>query len=526
MNPNNYSIKTALISVSDKTGIVEFAKKLVELGITIFSTGGTAKLLAENNVNVKNVSDLTNFPEIMDGRVKTLHPAVHAGLLADLENPEHTQALEKHQINSIDLLVVNLYPFESVLKNAKQEDFATVSKNLIENIDIGGPTMLRSAAKNYRWSAVVVNPNHYGKILEYLEKSKSIPEDFRLLLAGEVFNHTAHYDAIIAGYFNKVNKIDFPETLTVSYSKAQDCRYGENPHQPAAVYGNFISQFEKLHGKELSYNNVLDINSTCELILEFENPTVENPTVAIVKHTNPCGVASAANFVDAYKLAFATDTVSPFGGIVALNGNVSRDFAEEIHSLFTEVIIAKSFSDDALEILTKKKDRRLVTANFAEIRKSLNYNFRSIPDGMLYQKADLELYSDANNFKVVTERKPTDEEMKSLLFAWKVAKHVKSNAIVYAKNERTLGIGAGQMSRVDSSRIAVEKAKISELDLTNSVVASDAFFPFADALLEAVNSGATAIIQPGGSVRDEEVIAEANKHNIAMLFTGMRHFKH
>ena len=520
MNPNNYQIKTALISVSDKTGIVDFSKKLVELGITIFSTGGTAKLLSENNITVKNVSDLTNFPEIMDGRVKTLHPAVHAGLLADLENPEHTKTLEKHQINSIDLLVVNLYPFEKVLRNA-DENFDTVSKNLIENIDIGGPTMLRSAAKNYRWSAVVVNPKHYDKILEHLQKNNSIPEDFRLLLAGEVFNHTAHYDAIIAGYFNAVNKIDFPETLTVSYSKAQDCRYGENPHQPAAVYGNFISQFEKLHGKELSYNNVMDINAICELILEFEKPTV-----AIVKHTNPCGVASADNFVDAYKLAFATDTVSPFGGIVALNGSVDKGFAEEIHSLFTEVIIAKSFSDDALEILTKKKDRRLVTANFAQIRKSMNYNFRSIPDGMLYQKADLELYSKENELKIVTEKKPTVEEMENLLFAWKVVKYVKSNAIVYAKNNRTLGIGAGQMSRVDSSRIAVEKAKISGLDLTNSVMASDAFLPFPDALLEAVNAGATAVIQPGGSVRDEEVIAEANKHGIIMCFTGMRHFRH
>jgi len=341
MNPNNYQIKTALISVSDKTGIVEFAKKLVELGITIYSTGGTAKLLSENNITVKSVSDLTNFPEIMDGRVKTLHPAVHAGLLADLENPDHINALLKHQISSIDLLVVNLYPFEKVLKECEETVGAycirptnntntvekgvcntplqTTHKNLIENIDIGGPTMLRSAAKNYRWSAVVVNPKHYSKILEQLENSKTISEDFRLKLAGEVFNHTAHYDAIIAGYFNKVNKIDFPETLTVSYSKAQDCRYGENPHQPAAVYGNFLSQFEKLHGKELSYNNVMDINAICELILEFEKPTV-----AIVKHTNPCGVASANNFVDAYKLAFATDTVSPFGGIVALNGNVDK----------------------------------------------------------------------------------------------------------------------------------------------------------------------------------------------------------
>jgi phosphoribosylaminoimidazolecarboxamide formyltransferase/IMP cyclohydrolase len=541
MNPDNYKIKNALISVSDKTGIVEFSRKLVELGITIFSTGGTAKILSENNIPVKKVSDLTNFPEIMDGRVKTLHPVIHAGLLADLSNEEHQKTLEKLQINSIDLLVVNLYPFEKVLQNEmlKNETTTGISSNfdekinpiLIENIDIGGPTMLRSAAKNYRWSAVVVNPKNYDKVLSYLVENQTLPEAFRLQLAGEVFNHTAHYDAIISKYFNEINKIEFPETLTISYTKAQDCRYGENPHQSAAIYGNFLSQFEKIHGKELSYNNILDLNAICELILEFKKPTV-----AIVKHLNPCGVAASDNFVEAYKLAFATDTVSPFGGIIALNGAVDKAFAEEVHSLFAELIIANSFSPEALEILTKKKDRRLIVANFEQIRKSINYTFRSIPAGMLYQKADLELYKNnstennedllLNNLEIPTNRKPNSDELEALIFAWKVAKHVKSNAIVYATKDRTLGIGAGQMSRVDSSRLAVEKAKINNLDLKNSVMASDAYLPFADALLEAVNAGATAIIQPGGSVRDAEVIAEANKHNIAMIFTGMRHFRH
>lgn len=520
MNPDNYPIKTALISVSDKTNILEFARKLSELGIIIYSTGGTAKLLSENHITVRSVSDLTNFPEILDGRVKTLHPSVHGGLLAELDNSEHLKALVNHKIISIDLLIVNLYPFEKVF-NSSNQDFSKVDRQLIENIDIGGPAMLRSAAKNYKWSTVVVNPEHYSEVLGYLEKNRTIPEEFRLKLAGEVFNYTAHYDAVIASYFNKINKVEFPETLTITYSKYQNCRYGENPHQPAAIYGDFISLFNKIHGKELSYNNIIDISAACELIVEFEKPTV-----AIVKHTNPCGVASADTFINAYKLAFATDTISPFGGIIVLNGIVDKTFAEEVNQVFTEVIIAKEFTADALEILTKKKNRRLITANFEKIKEAINYSFRSVPLGMLYQKSDNELYLQSNGLRVVTERQPTSEEIESLVFAWKVAKHVKSNAIVYAKGSRTLGVGAGQMSRVDSSRIAVEKASISNLELTGSVIASDAFFPFGDALLEAVKAGATAAIQPGGSVNDEEVIAEANKHNIAMIFTEMRHFRH
>ena len=519
MTPDTYKIKNALISVSDKTGIVELAIELNKLGITIYSTGGTAKLLAENKIPVKNVSDITNFPEILDGRVKTLHPVIHAGLLADLSNPEHIKTMNEHNLSSIDLVIVNLYPFEQVLKKEDEKGIDAVSPEMIENIDIGGPTMLRSAAKNYRWTAVVTNPKHYQTILEYLNKNQTIPESFRLQLAGEVFNHTAHYDAIISGYFNKVNKINFPETLTITYNKVQDCRYGENPHQPAAIYGDFLNQFKILHGKELSYNNVLDINATCELILEFDKPTV-----AIVKHTNPCGVATADNFTEAYKLALATDNVSPFGGIVALNGEVDEEFAKEIHPVFMEIIIAEKFTAAALEILTKKKDRRLLTANYNQIKKAFGTHFRSLPNGMLYQMQDTKLLE--NELQVVTEKKPTPEDIEKLLFAWKIVKHIKSNAIVFTDYNRTLGVGAGQMSRVDSSRIAVEKAKINGLDLTNSVMASDAFLPFPDALMEAVNVGATAVIQPGGSIRDAEVIAEANKHGLIMCFTGMRHFKH
>jgi phosphoribosylaminoimidazolecarboxamide formyltransferase/IMP cyclohydrolase len=521
MTPDTYKIKNALISVSDKTGIVEFATQLNKLGIIIYSTGGTAKLLAENNIPVKNVSDLTGFSEILDGRVKTLHPVIHAGLLADLNNEKHIKTMKQHNLISIDLVVVNLYPFEQVLKKEEEKEIDNISTEMIENIDIGGTAMLRSAAKNYKWTAVVTNPKHYQTILEHLNNNQSIPESFRLQLAGEVFNHTAHYDAIISSYFNKVNKIEFPETLTLTYNKAQDCRYGENPHQPAAVYGDFLNQFKVLHGKELSYNNVMDINSICELILEFHH----KPTVAIVKHTNPCGVASANNFTEAYKLAFATDTTSPFGGIVALNGEVDEDFAKEIHPIFMEVIIATNFTDAALDILTKKKDRRLVIANYAQIKKKNVTYFRSLPNGMLYQHQDMPLFK-SNGVKVVTNKRPNNDEIEKIIFAWKIVKHVKSNAIVYATKDRTLGIGAGQMSRVDSSRIAVEKAKINNLDLLGSVMASDAFLPFPDALMEAVNAGATIVIQPGGSIRDDEIIAEANKHEIIMCFTGMRHFKH
>ncbi|MFA7625992.1 MAG: bifunctional phosphoribosylaminoimidazolecarboxamide formyltransferase/IMP cyclohydrolase [Candidatus Kapaibacterium sp.] len=512
----NHKIKKALISVSDKDGIVDFCKSLDELGIEIYSTGGTAKLLTDNQINVKSVSELTKFPEILDGRVKTLHPAVHAGLLADLGKEEHLRQLVQHSLESIDLLVVNLYPFEETLKNEN-----STHEELIENIDIGGPTMLRAAAKNYKWTVPVINPKRYNEVLTFLkEKDLSIPEKFRAVLAGEVFAYTAYYDSLIAGYLNKYNSQEIPDILTIPLVKEYDLRYGENPHQKATLLGNFSSLFKKLHGKELSFNNIIDINAASQLILEFDEPAC-----AIIKHTNPCGVAIGANLKEAWERAFETDKSSPFGGIVAFNGKVDAELAETIHSIFLELIIAPDFSAEALDILTKKKDRRLIECNLEKVGKSIVHDIRSVAGGFLLQSADKELI-DENNMRVVSERQPTKQELKALMFAWKVVKHVKSNAIVYTTDNRTLAIGAGQMSRVDSSRIAVQKAELMNLDLIGSVVASDAYFPFADGLTMAVSAGATAVIQPGGSVRDEEVIQEANKNNIAMIFTNMRHFRH
>ncbi|MGA2296327.1 MAG: bifunctional phosphoribosylaminoimidazolecarboxamide formyltransferase/IMP cyclohydrolase [FCB group bacterium] len=516
MTSDSYKIKRALISVSDKTGIVEFAKELAKLNIEMFSTGGTAKLLKDSGIPVKNISELTNFPEILDGRVKTLHPAVHAGLLAQLDKDEHLKQLLDLGLESIDLLIVNLYPFEETVSksNATHEE-------IIENIDIGGPTMLRAAAKNYLWTAPVVKPENYEIILNYLrENNLAIPENFRIKLAEEVFTHTAYYDSLISNYFRHYNNTELPEKFTLSLKLQQLLRYGENPHQKALLYSNFGKTFRQLHGKELSYNNIIDIDGASKLILEFSEPTV-----GIVKHTNPCGVGTASNLKEAYQKAFATDTVSPYGGIIVMNRLLDKETAETIHSLFTEVLIAPEFSIEALEILTKKKDRRLIEMNFEELSKSLSYDFKTVAGGILSQQTDTMLI-DESALKVVTKRQPTEKEMASLLFGWKVAKHVKSNAIVFSSNDRTLGIGAGQMSRVDSARIAVEKAKMMGLSLQGSTVASDAYFPFADGVVQAVEAGATAVIQPGGSVRDGEVIAAADENNIAMVFTGMRHFRH
>jgi phosphoribosylaminoimidazolecarboxamide formyltransferase/IMP cyclohydrolase len=515
LKPENYQIKTALISVSDKTGLIEFAEELIKLGIVIYSTGGTAKLLKDIGLDVKSVSELTGFPEIMDGRVKTLHPNVHAGLLARLDLESHVNQMKDLNIKSIDLLVVNLYPFEETLAKGSPHD------ELVENIDIGGPTMLRSAAKNYQWSAPVVNPSRYSEIIQMLKDNNNcLSEEYRAILAGEVFGHTAYYDSIIAKYFREYNNIEFPDKLTIGMTLEQKLRYGENPHQSSMLYGNFNSIFNKLHGKELSNNNIIDIDAAAKLILEFDEPTV-----AIIKHTNPCGVGTAPTLTEAYNKAFATDNASPFGGIIVMNRVVDKETAETIHSIFTEVLIAPKFTDEALEILQKKKDRRLITVNFDDLRNVIKYDLKSVAGGYLLQTTDMLLY-DEEKMRVVTKRQPTEEEMKALMFAWKVTKHVKSNAIVYTSHDRTLGIGAGQMSRVDSSRIAVEKAKLMGLDLKGSVVGSDAYFPFADGVLYAVEAGATAVIQPGGSVRDEEVIKAADDNNIAMVFTGLRHFRH
>ena len=506
--------KLALISVSDKTGVLEFAKELVHHHhYTILSTGGTAKLLSSNGIPVTEVSDYTGFPEMMDGRVKTLHPKIHGGLLCLRSNPSHMEQAKEHNINMIDLVVVNLYPFEATVAkpNCTLED-------AIENIDIGGPSMLRSAAKNHADVTVVCDNKDYPAVLEAIRKGGDELQQLRRRLALKVYQRTSAYDAAIASYLNeKDNDGALPETLNIGLPMVQKMRYGENPHQQAALYGDFNKSFKQLHGKELSYNNIIDITAAAELISEFEKPTL-----AILKHTNPCGVASCDNLVEAWNQAFETDKQAPFGGIIVVNRKMEEDLAEIISHIFSEVIIAPDYSDRAIEILTKKKNLRVMVSTYKNRPK---LQIKSVIGGVLAQTSD-SIEELKANMKVVTKRQPTDEEWRALLFGWKVVKHVKSNAIVYAGCERTLGVGAGQMSRVDSSNIAVWKAGEAKLPLKGSVIASDAFFPFADGLIAAANAGATAAIQPGGSVRDEEVIAAADANNMAMVFTSVRHFRH
>lgn len=513
---DNYKIRRAIVSVSNKDGIIDFVKALTTLGIEIYSTGGTAKLLIESGIEAKSISSLTGFPEIMDGRVKTLHPAVHAGLLAVLDDENHVNQLKELNLQSIDLLVVNLYPFEETLSKTE-----STHENIIENIDIGGPSMLRSAAKNYKWTLPVCNPANYSKIIELLKlKDCCIPEEYRMKLAAETFTHTAYYDSVISKYFREKAQIDTPDKFALQMKVEQKLRYGENPHQNAVLYGEISKIHNKLHGKELSYNNIIDIDAATKLILEFEEPTV-----VIVKHTNPCGVATAETLAKAWSKAYSTDNVSPYGGIIAVNRELDLETANAIHSIFTEVIIAPKFTNEALELLTKKKDRRLIQCNYQLLKVNIKKDMKSVAGGILVQDTDNKLI-DEENIKTVSLRPPTDREMRAMMFAWKIAKHVKSNSIVYAFEDRTLGIGAGQMSRVDSSRIATEKAKLMGLSLEGCAVASDAYLPFADGLLEAVKVGATCLIQPGGSVRDADVIKAANENNIAMIFTGLRHFRH
>jgi phosphoribosylaminoimidazolecarboxamide formyltransferase / IMP cyclohydrolase len=513
--------KLALLSVSDKRGLAEFATALVQrFGYRLLSTGGTARLLAERGLPVTEVSEHTGFPEMMDGRVKTLHPKIHGGLLCRRDDPAHLAAAAAHGIGLIDLVVVNLYPFEQTVARAD-----VTWDEAIENIDIGGPSMLRSAAKNHAAVTVVCDPADYDTVLGALGDESALAQ-VRRRLALKVFQRTARYDAAIATYLeSQADEPDlaalsgFPDRLTLNYKKAQALRYGENPHQQAALYGTFHDHFEQLQGKELSYNNLLDITSATYLIGEFERPTV-----AILKHTNPCGVASAATLEEAWEHAFATDRQAPFGGIIIVNQTLGGELAKTIADIFTEVIIAPRFSDEALAVLKKKKNLRLMIAKGGIGAESLQ-EVRSVIGGVLLQDRDRILGNSAD-FRVVTQRPPTDEEWASMLFGWKVGKHVKSNAIVYCRGERTLGIGAGQMARVDSSRIAVWKAGEAGLDLRGSVVASEALFPFPDGLLAAADAGATSAIQPGGSVRDAEVIAAADARGMAMVFTGLRHFKH
>jgi phosphoribosylaminoimidazolecarboxamide formyltransferase/IMP cyclohydrolase len=514
-------VKLALLSVNDKRGLVEFATVLVErFGYRILSTGGTAKLLAGKGLPVTEVSRHTGFPEIMDGRVKTLHPKIHGGLLCRRDKPEHLRQAEANGIALIDLVVVNLYPFEQTVAHPN-----VAFGEAIENIDIGGPAMLRSAAKNHESVTAVCDPADYDAVLKAMGSPVALAE-LRRKLAVKVFQRTAEYDAAIGNYLEgKLAEPDldavsgFPATLNLTYPKASGLRYGENPHQKAALYGAFFEHFEQLQGKELSYNNILDITAATYLIGEFERPTV-----AILKHTNPCGVASADTLIAAWDRAYATDRQAPFGGIIVVNRTLGGDLTKAIAEIFTEVIIAPHFSEESLEIFRKKKNLRLMIAKGGLGADSLR-EIRSVIGGVLVQDRDATL-GDVPGFKVVTRRQPAPAEWASMLFGWKVCKHVKSNAIVYVRGEETLGIGAGQMARVDSSRIAVQKARDAGLDLKGSVVASEALFPFADGLLAAAEAGATAAIQPGGSVRDDEVIKAADECGMAMVFTGIRHFKH
>jgi phosphoribosylaminoimidazolecarboxamide formyltransferase/IMP cyclohydrolase len=507
----------ALISVWDKRGVEAFAAGLQALGIELFSTGNTARRLAEAGIKVQSVSTLTGFPEILDGRVKTLHPAVHGGILARRDLPEHMQALAEHNISPIDLVVVNLYPFaETIARPAVTRDDA------IEQIDIGGPAMVRAAAKNHQHVLVLVSPDDYEATLVALREDHVTPE-MRRHLAARAFAHTAAYDATIAGY---LGEDPFPETLPLAFHKAQDLRYGENPHQRAALYGDFGQFFEQLHGKELSYINILDIAAVQELIEEFA--AAEGAALAIVKHTNPCGVGLGATPLEAWEHAYATDREAPFGGIIAVNQMLDLPLAQAIDAIFSEIIIAPSFADEAFDLLRRKKNRRLMRAvrpvtGGGTVTSPLLIH--SVPGGVLAQQPDRAPLAD-EPLQVVTKRAPTEQELRALGFGWRVAKHVKSNAIVYAAADRTLGIGAGQMSRVDSSRLAIWKAQNAGLALAGSAVASDALFPFPDGVEAAAAAGATAVIQPGGSMRDDEVIAAADRLGLAMVFTGRRHFKH
>ena len=516
-------IKRALISLSDKKGIVDFVKGLSEFGVEMLSTGGTAKLLSENGIKVTEVSDYTGFPEMMDGRLKTLHPKVHGGLLGMRDNPEHMKAMEEQGIKPIDMVVVNLYPFEATI--AKGCSF----EEAIENIDIGGPPMLRSAAKNHKDVAVITDPNDYIAVLDELKKNTGgLSSETHFRLAKKVFELTARYDGAIANYLGSLEGRRpvkrFPETITLQYIKGQDLRYGENPHQSAAFYVEreirepCVSNAVQLHGKELSFNNILDLDAAFETVKEFH----EIATV-IIKHTNPCGVAlSTEGLADAYRKARTADPISSFGGIVGVNRIVDKETAQEITSTFMEAVIAPGYSPEALEVLKGNKNLRLLQTPILAKYHPGGVDMKKVTGGLLIQDRDIK-ETDESELKIVTKRRPAAEEMKALTFAWKVCKHVKSNAIIYALKDRTVGIGAGQMSRVDSSKIAAIKAHGS---LTGTVAASDAFFPFRDGVDTVAEAGATAIIQPGGSIRDDEVIEAANEHGLAMVFTGMRHFRH
>lgn len=511
-------MKRALISVSDKTGIVEFAKELSSLGYEIISTGGTKKSLDEAGIKTIGISDVTKFPEMMDGRVKTLHPNVHGGLLCVRDNPQHMKDLVDNHIELIDMVIVNLYPFKETLKKGGTHE------ELIENIDIGGPSMLRSAAKNHKFVTVCVDPADYQRVLDEVRANGDTTLEFRCELAAKVFRTTAAYDALIANYLTSKLGIEYPEKLTLTYEKVQDLRYGENPHQTAAFYatpmtGYSLASAKQLHGKELSYNNIQDANGAIEILREFLNSGKK--AVVAVKHTNPCGVGIGDTLKEAWDRAYSADPISIFGGIVATNEVIDIEVAKELHKLFLEIVIAPGFTDEALEILMAKKNIRLMTLDIdQEI-----YNKKKVVgvnDGILLQDVDFGEVK-PEDLVCVTETKPTEEDIQELLFGWKVVKNVKSNAIVVSKNNQTLGVGAGQMNRVGAAKIALEQAGEKS---RGAYLSSDAFFPMPDTVQLAIEYGIKAIIQPGGSIKDQLSIDECNKHGIAMVFTKMRHFKH
>ncbi|MEE4569306.1 bifunctional phosphoribosylaminoimidazolecarboxamide formyltransferase/IMP cyclohydrolase [Paenibacillus polymyxa] len=513
------SIKRALVSVSDKRGIVEFCRELSKLGVEIVSTGGTSSLLSKEGIPVIGISEVTGFPEIMDGRVKTLHPAVHSGLLAVRDNEEHQRQMKELGLDYIDLVVVNLYPFAETIAKP-----GVTYEDAIENIDIGGPTMLRSAAKNHAFVSVVVDADDYSTVLEEIRKDGDTELNTRKRLAAKVFRHTASYDALISDYLSNVTGDPLPERYTVTYEKIQDLRYGENPHQQAAFYREplaakgTLTTAKQLHGKELSYNNINDANAALQIVKEFSEPTV-----VAVKHMNPCGVGIGGSIYEAYSKAYAADPTSIFGGIVAANRIIDGDTANKLSEIFLEIILAPGFTKEALEILTKKKNIRLLDlGELSPSEAKSRFVVTSIEGGMVVQQNDVHAV-DPDALTVVTERAPSEEELKQLLFSWKVVKHVKSNAIVLAADNMTIGVGAGQMNRVGAAKIAIEQAGDK---VKGAVLASDAFFPMGDTLELAAKAGITAVIQPGGSIKDEESIKVANAYGIAMVFTGVRHFKH
>jgi len=527
-------VQRALLSVFDKTGLVPFAQVLAEAGVELISTGGTARILREQGLKVKDLSEHTGFPEMLDGRVKTLHPKIHGGLLYIRGNAEHEEAARNHGIGPIDIVVVNLYPFEQTIAKP-----GVTLEDAIENIDIGGPAMLRSAAKNHESVTVVMDPTDYAEVADQVKEQGNTTLEMRRTLATRVFARTSAYDATIASHLIKVFGIRalpprsgdtvvaprptvLPDQLKIEAELAQSLRYGENPHQRAALYGRFREYFEQLHGKELSYNNILDLTAAAALIGEFSG---DRPTLAILKHTNPCGAGQGASLREAWDRAYATDKQAPFGGIIAVNRKLDLPCAEAIAEIFSEVIVAPDFAPEAFALLQKKKNLRLLKI-LRDPAHASALETRSVgAESFLLQERDTKRITRAD-LKVVTRRAPTEEEFQAMLFGWRVMKHIKSNAILYANAQQTLGIGAGQMSRVDASRIAVWKAGEAGLTLTGSVVCSDAFFPFPDGLIAAAEAGATAAIQPGGSVRDADVIGAADQRNVAMVFTGVRHFRH